>query len=952
MMRYPAMSHPLSALPILVALSAPLDGGGEPVPSRPNIVFILADDLGWRDTGVYGSPFHETPSIDRLARRGMMLLDAYAANPLCSPTRASIMTGLYPARLGITAPICHVAEERLAASIVNSAPPHLKALQAVSATRLGRDRITLAEVLKGAGYVTGHFGKWHLGPAPYGPRDQGFDVDVPGWHGPGPAGSYIAPWKFPERLGFQGKPGEHVEDRLSEEAVRFIRENRDRPFFLNYWAFSVHAPFGAKGDLIEAYRAKVPSGSPQRCPLYAAMVKSLDDAVGRILDALDSLGIADRTIVIFTSDNGGNIHERVEGVPPTSNAPLRGGKASLYEGGTRVPCIVAWPGKTAPGGRTSALLSSVDLFPTVLEMAGVARPPDLKLDGVSQVPALLGRGAAREAAFCHFPHYTPATGALPATWVRKGDWKLIRFHHDGEGQEDRFELYEVAKDPGEERNLAADNPDRVKDLAALIEGHLRDTGTVIPARNPRFAPVAPASADTGVKRPNVLFIAIDDLRDWTGYLGSRQAKTPRLDRLASQGVYFTRSYCASPVCNPSRTALLTGLRPGSTGVYGNAADWRSIVPDAVTLPQHFKRSGYHVVGAGKIYHGSFPRVSDWDEFFPRAPRDGAPRKEADAPVNPDAPAPGGGVGGIGFRALDCEDSDMPDYWTVEYALRQLAGRHEKPFFIACGLVKPHLPWNVPRKYFDLFPLDRIELPPVKEDDLDDVPPAGVRMANPGGDHAAILLSGRWKEAVQAYLAAIAFTDAMVGRLLDGLARSPHADSTIVCLWSDHGWHLGEKRHWRKFTLWEESARAPFIMVVPGLTRPAACHRTIDFMCIYPTLCDLCGIPVPPHVQGESIRKLLADPASPWDRPAVTTYLRGNHTVRDERWRYIRYADGGEELYDHDRDPQEWTNVAGREECAANREALKKWLPGENRPPPAKGEKTKAPARRKKAAARS
>ena len=440
---------------------------------------------------------------------------------------------------------------------------------------------------------------------------------------------------------------------------------------------------------------------------------------------------------------------------------------------------------------------------------------------------------------------------------------------------------------------------------------------------------AMAAAGTGfqetpepARRPNVLFIAIDDLNHWVGYLGRNpRTKTPNLDRLAAQGVWFTRSYCAAPVCNPSRAALMSGLRPSTTGVYDNRNDWRTVIPEDRPLTAAFRRAGYAVLGAGKIYHGGFPRRSEWDDYLERA--GGDPKLPAGADD---------GVGGIKFAPLDARDEDMADYRIVQYGIEQLGKRHEKPFFLAVGLHKPHMPWNVPRKYFEMHPLEGIELPPYREDDLDDLPAAGVRMARPEGDHAQILKSGRWKEAIRAYLATITFCDAQVGRLLEALERSEHRDRTIVCLWSDHGWHLGEKHHWRKFALWEEATRAPLIWVVPGLTKPGGrCDRTVDFMSIYPTLMDLCGIPTPAHVEGESLRPLLADPAAPWDRPALTTYGYRNHAVRSEGWRYIRYADGGEELYDEARDPYEWTNLAGRPEQAARKEELARWLPRGDKP---------------------
>jgi len=429
-----------------------------------------------------------------------------------------------------------------------------------------------------------------------------------------------------------------------------------------------------------------------------------------------------------------------------------------------------------------------------------------------------------------------------------------------------------------------------------------------------------AESSTPVPKPNVLFIAIDDLNHWVGYLGrNAQTRTPNIDRLAARGVWFTRSYCAAPVCNPSRAALMSGLRPSTSGVYENNNDWRRAIPEDLPLTTTFRKAGYYVCGAGKIYHESHKRRSEWDDYLENAGRDPEPTGST-------------GVGGIRFAPLDCGDEDLREWKIVEYGIEQLEKKHDKPLFLAVGLHKPHMPWNVPRKYYDLHPLDKIELAPYREDDLKDLPTAGVRMARPEGDHAAILESGRWKEAVQGYLAAISYCDAMVGRLLDAFDKSAYATNTIICFWGDHGWHLGEKQHWRKFALWEEATRSPLVWVVPGLTKAnSRCDRTVDFMSIYPTLTDLCGLPTPKHVQGESIRALLADPKAAWDKPAITTYKYMNHSVRTENWRYIRYADGGEELYDEGKDPYEWTNLAGKSTFDSKRAELGKWLPKENKP---------------------
>jgi arylsulfatase A-like enzyme len=452
-------------------------------PRKPNIVFILADDLGWRDTSAYGSAFYETPNVERLARRGMQFSQAYAAAPICSPTRASIMTGLYPARLGITVPAGHQPEEILTSTLETRGRPDHKALAARTATRLKLDYFTLAEAFRDAGYATGHFGKWHLGREPYDPLHQGFDVDVPHWWGPGPAGGYLAPWKFPN---FQGRPGEHIEDRMAQEAVKFLRANRDKPFFLNYWCFSVHAPHGAKPALIEKYRARADPKAGQRNPVYGAMVQSMDEAVGRLLDALDELRLVQDTIVVFFSDNGGIHFHDIEGAPVTSNAPLRGGKATIYEGGTREPCIVVWPGVVKPASRSDQVISSIDFYPTLLEMTGLRPRDGQKFDGLSIVPALRGGRLSRDAIFCHHPHYTPATGHRPSTYIRQGDWKLIRFYADTDDQKDRFELYNLKDDLGETQDLAPRLPAKVRELNARIDAFLKDTGAVVPQPNPAY----------------------------------------------------------------------------------------------------------------------------------------------------------------------------------------------------------------------------------------------------------------------------------------------------------------------------------------------------------------------------------------------------------------------------------------------------------------------------------
>lgn len=456
----------------------------------PNVVFILADDLGWSDTTLYGTTsLYRTPNIERLAKRGMTFTRAYSSSPLCSPTRASILTGLSPARHGITTPRCHQPQVILKASTTQSAAPHNQSTIPNSVSRLKTDYYTLAEAFHDAGYATGHFGKWHLGSEPYSPLQHGFDIDVPHWPGPGPAGSYVAPWKFKDFDHDPDVPDQHLEDRMAKEAVLFLEQHPDKPFFLNYWMFSVHAPFDAKQELIEKYRSLVDPKNPQRCPTYAAMIESMDDAVGTLLDTLDRLKLSDDTIIVFASDNGGNMYNRVEGETPTSNRPLRGGKATMYEGGVRGPCCVIWPGQVKPDSRSDEIIQSSDFYPTLVEIGQLQLPKKIPFDGVSIVPALQGGQLERDAIFTYFPHNPAVPDWLPpSVSVHRGDWKLIRIFHGGEAGQHRWKLFNLKANIGETQNLATKHPELVQELDALIENHLADTGAVRPLANPDFDP--------------------------------------------------------------------------------------------------------------------------------------------------------------------------------------------------------------------------------------------------------------------------------------------------------------------------------------------------------------------------------------------------------------------------------------------------------------------------------
>ncbi len=430
-------------------------------------------------------------------------------------------------------------------------------------------------------------------------------------------------------------------------------------------------------------------------------------------------------------------------------------------------------------------------------------------------------------------------------------------------------------------------------------------------------------------KPNVLFIAIDDLNDWIGCLGGHpDVKTPNLDRLAQRGTLFTNAHCSAPLCNASRASLMTGLLPSTTGVYSNRQPFRRVRPDAVTLPMHFMEHGYRAVGGGKIYHGGFPDPPSWQEYFPSQKQNKPPDP---APENP----PLNGIPNTGhfdWGPIDVANGDMGDWQVADWAIGELGKKHDKPFFHAVGIFRPHLPWYVPRKYFEMYPPEEVTLPNINENDLDDIPPMGVQIAKPDRDHKKVMESNNWRKAVSAYLACVSFADACVGRVIDALDRSPYADNTIIVLWSDHGWHLGEKLHWRKFALWEEATHNVMMVVAPGVTRPGVrCARPVTLLDIYPTLVELCGLRPKEGLEGQSLVPLLKNPTASWERPALTTYKRGNHSVRTERWRYIRYNDGTEELYDHDNDELEWNNLAKGPKYADVKAELARWLPKVNAP---------------------
>jgi len=470
---------------LLLPLITFADTKSEPM----NVIFILADDLGWSDTTLYGqTKLYQTPNLEKLAARGMTFSNAYTNSPLCSPTRASVLTGQSPARHGSVNPVHHTKTIRLQPSLRPNGPAGEKAIKVNSVTRLDNKLPTLGKLFKKANYQTAHFGKWHLGTAPHSPLQHGFDVDIPNHPGPGPAGSYVAPWRFKSFKA--NSPEEHIEDRMAKEATNWLKKiDKKQAFFMNYWQFSVHGPFNAKKELVEKYKPLIKPGMKQNCPTYAAMVESMDDAIGTLLDAVDKAGIADNTVIIFTSDNGGNMYSQVDGTVPTTNAPLRGGKACIFDGGTRVPCIVVWPGVTKAGSKSEERIQTSDFYPTLAKHLKLKVPETHTVDGMDIMPAFKGDKLDRNAIFTYFPTPPPVPDWLPPSIaVYSGDWKLIRVFHGGENQAHDYKLYNLKKDIGEKNNVAGEYPEKVKTLDAMIEVHIKETGAVIPVANPKFDP--------------------------------------------------------------------------------------------------------------------------------------------------------------------------------------------------------------------------------------------------------------------------------------------------------------------------------------------------------------------------------------------------------------------------------------------------------------------------------
>ena len=942
---YPSFRSDLLSAAVLVCFLASCfsSGRADAADEAPNFVVLLTDDQSWVGTSLRIDPkdartrsdFYRTPNIERLAAMGMRFTRGYSPAPFCCPTRRSLLIGQTPAR-------------------------HIYQKDQRNWTTHFRKQLSLPQMLKQANpkYRTAHFGKWDMRFDDVTPEEMGYDVSD-GLTGNGTGGGKGS-----------GGPAAKNDPKLIFAITRRtcdFMENQARagnPFFVQVSHYAVHLDIFYRETSFDETRGWK-KGKKHTMPEFAAMTSDVDAGIGMVLDKIKSLGLENSTYIFFLSDNGGrNSIPGQKGKELHRNHPLRDGKSSMYEGGIRVPFVVIGPGVQA-GAVSRTPVTGLDIFPTIAELAGYDKALPEALDGGSMTGVLAngGRGEmARNNPFLFFHHAVsrPAQSALIL-----GDYKLVKTW-----AKNQLELFDLSKSVSEDNDLSRKLPAKTKELHTLMVGFLEEvkaetrkvgTKSEVSKNAKPTASVSPKKAGSSA-RPNVLFLAIDDLNDWIGALGGHpQAKTPNLDRLISKGVLFSNAHCAAPVCSASRHALLSGLRPSTTGWYSNASkkrsDYEKALGETIPMPTHFKHNGYKTLAAGKIFHKGTSDVEGYDYWTETRPKYKWPQElaahghgyqgKSGGHFHPFPPDGGAifqkyqkGVSGqsLCWGALEKNDmppEGMPDEQVAAWAVERLKQKHDKPFFLAVGFVRPHVPYTAPKAFFDLYPLKDIVMPKVPRDEMDDIPLLGKTMAKgtiEGGDHWNVLSIGPdyWKEMVRAYLACVSFADAQAGKVLDALEASPYADNTIVVFWSDHGQHLGEKRHWRKMALWEESTRVPLSIYVPGTENAGrSCDRAVSLLDIYPSLIELCGLPPVKGLEGISLLPQLEDPDARRSEPAITTWHYNNHAVRGPRWRYIRYRDGTEELYDHKTDPQEHVNEAANPQYASIKERLRKRLPTKN-----------------------
>ena len=867
---------------------------------KPDIVYLMADDLGYTDVGFNGCKDVPTPHLDKLAASGAILTSYYVQH-VCSPTRAALLTGRYPIRYGLQQGVIRPGDKY----------------------GLPLAERTLSLALREAGYTTAITGKWHLGefdPA-YLPTRRGFDIQYGHYFGALDYTTHIRDGKHDWYRNDQPSKDEgYTTHLIAKEAVRIVKQQpKDKPLFLYVPFNAVHGPYqtapGRENDF-----ASLPG--PRR--VFATMLSEMDGAVGQVLAALEESGRRDNALIIFSSDNGG--------VGPATNGSLRGKKGTPYEGGHRVAACVSWQGRIKPGSTIAEPLHVVDWFPTLAGLAGIpvdAAHQKRPLDGRDILPVLTaGAKSPHDAILIHDDAASSA--------ARMGDWKLVKHHAAAKVA---TELFNLAADRGEQNNLATKEPRKLAELEAKLAEFQK--GGIAPRSDPTG--MAPQKV---AQKPNVLLICVDDLKPVAGCYGG-MAKTPHMDSLAKCGVQFERAYCNQAVCAPSRNALMTGRRPQSLGIYDLGTNFRKAAPDAVTLAQHFKANGWRSEAMGKIFHvghGNHEDAMSWSVphwqansiayLLPESRAKEGLTKEEALFANKNA---SGLPRGAAYESADVADEAYPDGKIAQEAIVRLRAAKDRPgtpYFIAVGFLKPHLPFCAPKKYWDLYDRAAFKLPERR------TPPDGAPSYAPqfGGElrqykdipEKGDLPEDQQRTLIHAYHAATSYMDAQLGKVLAALDETGLANNTIIVLWGDHGWHLGDHGMWCKHSNYEQAARIPLLVAAPGVAagKSQAFVETVD---IYPTLCELAGL-TSPAMDGRSFAAALRDVTKPHRDYIQHVYPRGERlgrAVRDTRYRLVEWmkpgapADTAElELYDYESDPQETKNLAAAQpEVVAKLRAL-------------------------------
>lgn len=931
--------------------------GGNAAAERPNIVLIVSDDHAWTDYGFMGHPQIETPHLDRLARESAVFTRGYVPTALCRPALATLVTGLYAHQHRISG-----NDPALLPGMQGGAaePSEYRDLRARLIAHLDRHP-TVPRRLAERGYRSFQSGKW--------------------WEGNFQRGGFTAGMTrgFPQPGGRHGDDGLKIGREGLQPMLEFIDESisAEEPFFVWYAPFLPHTPHNPPQRLLQKYLDKGIESLP--IAKYYAMVEWFDETCGELIEHLEERNVRQNTLILYVGDNGWIQRADGDGFAPRS-------KQTPYEGGTRQPILFSWPGVISSGQRGEQLCSSVDLVPTLLAAAGAEVPS--ALPGYNLLPQLrsgeptprnevYGEGFAHDIADIDNPETS-----LLYRWVIAGRWKLLltydgqmgrygRYHQD---RERRPQLYDLLEDPHETQNLAAKRPDLVRELAEKLQAWWpvtqRQVLTEWPEDEEPPTPESEINAAKGelgphllsqpqpqpepqphpLSRPNVVLIAVDDLNDWVGCLGGHpQALTPHLDALAARGTLFTNAHCQAPLCNPSRTSVLLGRRPSTTGIYG-LEPWFREVPawrEAVSLPQHFAQAGYRTLAAGKLFHhgtGAPPRTALGlpPEFQVRGPSPGIGVRPTEKLI---PPTPMGNHPLMDWGVFPHRDEDKGDYQVASWAVQQIhAADPQQPFFLAAGFFLPHVPCYASQAWFDLYPEPDVLLPPIREQERATTPRFSwyLHWQLPEPRLAWVQQENQWRNLVRSYLACTSFVDAQIGRVVDAIDEAGLADNTVIVLWSDHGYHLGEKEITGKNTLWERSTRVPLLFAGPGVAPGQRCAEPVELLDIYPTLSELCQLPLPAELEGLSLVPQCQQAQTMRERPAVTTHNPGNHAARSRHYRYIRYADGSEELYDHRVDPNEWHNLLAVDydsewaKDAEQRSRIVQWhrqhLPDEDCPP--------------------